>query len=456
MITNELINRMNEHATEFANQTNALEVEFAEDKKIAIWSLKYNIIKLEFVLTKKEKILCPKHTLFCRVYLGKNDVYFYHLPEMMHYLEAENYQCYYYSYIESTERLDACMEMLFTFLYRNFEKIKELARNPKESDQLKADKLADMLTLFLGEEPEAELEEYMMDGYENYVLLVRYTGDSAYRQLLLGNYEFAIKEYRKLETKSSLTEYEKRLLAFLQERNEEYELLPDACNGIRNVKEWDNPNKEGLSIFMSAICLELVIGGIFSVIVMLINAVLSEGTIYYVGMHWGFGFLFAGCAAIFGGIASRNLVRRFLQKEIYEEGIKIEKMINPKWIEPFARVIFLICLLGGVLGNVETALMSTRFYETHMSYDLGEDFLKRNLETYEYEKIKNVYYSEGVYNEYGDYIDRPSYLIEFEDGEVWDSDGFMRVEDVEENILPILSEYYDSIIQIESRNDLIE
>lgn len=458
MLTNELIRRMQTHATEFANQTNALGIEFAEDKKIAIWSLKYNIIKMEFVLTKKEKILCPKHTLFCRVYLGKNDVCFYHLPEMMHYLEPENFMCYYYSYIESVARLDACVEMLFAFLHRNIEKIKGLAQNTEESDQLKADKLADMRVQFLSEEPEIESEHEadMMYGYEMYVLLIRYTAESEYRQLLLGNYENARKAYQKLEEKGSLIDYEKRLLSFLQEKNWEYELLPEACNAIRIVKEWDKPNKEGLSILMSAIGLELVLGGIFSVIVMVINAISSKGAIYYVGMHWGFGFLFAGLAALFGGMVLRNVARKFLQKEIYEDGIKIDEMINPGWIEPFARVIFVICLLGGLLGNVESALMSTRFYETHMSYDLGKNLIKRNLETYKYENIKNVYYSEGVYNDYGDYIDRPSYLIEFENGRVWDSDGYIEIEEVEEYVLPIISEYYDAIVQIEARNDLIE
>ena len=73
MITEELIKQLHVSIHEFANKTSALAVDFIEDKKRATWSLKYNIIKLEFVLTKKEKIVCPKHTLFCRVYLGKNE-----------------------------------------------------------------------------------------------------------------------------------------------------------------------------------------------------------------------------------------------------------------------------------------------------------------------------------------------------------------------------------------------
>ena len=80
MITYELIQKLHICTREFANKTNALMVDFTDEKKRAIWSLKYNIIKLEFVLTKKEKIVCPKHTLFCRVYFGKNEMYYFHLP----------------------------------------------------------------------------------------------------------------------------------------------------------------------------------------------------------------------------------------------------------------------------------------------------------------------------------------------------------------------------------------
>lgn len=440
---------------EFADKTNALVIDFVDDKKQAIWSLKYNIIKLEFVMTKKEKIVCPKHTLFCRVYLGKNEIYFYHLPEMMPYLEPKNFQCYYYSYIESAERLTACFNELAEFLCRNYTGINELAKSSVDSEKIYADKLADMLALYLSEVPDPQLEADMWALYEEYELLIRYTGAGAYRQLLMGNEVAAMKQYEEMEKKGALTAYEKRLYEFLQSAKETYEILPEACNSVKSVKQWDDPSKEGKSVFLMGLGYELLFGVIFSMIIAAINAVLSEGTVYYAGTPWGVGFIFAGCPAVFGGIAHRNLVRRILEKETFEEGLRLEKMINPRWIEPFARIVFIIAFVGCFVTNVQVAFCSTSFYDTYLSFDVDEDFFGGEFAICEYGKLQKVYYSNGVYNDYGDFIDRPSYLLAFEDGVVWDSDGFMDVVDVETHVLPILKEYYDEIEYIEARNDLV-
>lgn len=456
MLTKELIQHLHNLIEVFSNEAGALAVDFTENKKRAVWSIKYNIIKLEFALTKKEKIVCPMHTLFCRVYLGKNENYFYHLPELMQYLEPDNFQCYYYPYIDSKERLEACFAMLGGFLRKHYNKINEFAKNIETSERIKAEKLEDMLRLYLSEVPEPDLEEGMLEVYEEYVLLIRYTGDAAYRQLLCGNYEEAMKMYGQMEKKGSFTGYEKRLYEFLKSQNSPYELLPKECNSVKRVKEWDKPSKEGLSILLTALAYELVLGVIFALIVAIINAVLSKDTVYYAGESWGYGFLMAGLPAVFGGIAHRNLIRRFLQKDMFEEGQKLEAMINPGWVEPFTRIVFGVVFVGSFALNILIVFMSTSFYTTHMSFDASDALLRREQVTCEYSNLQNVYYSDGVYNDFGDFIDRPSYLLEFEGGIVWDSDGYMSVEDVERHVLPILNDYYDEIEHIEARNNLIK
>ena len=111
MMIEKLIYYLHQLTARFAEQTHALAVDFMEDKKYAEWTITYNIIKIQFVLTKKEKLLCPIATLFCRVYFGKNDTYFYHLPELAEYLEPDAFKCYYFPYMESEQRLDACFEV---------------------------------------------------------------------------------------------------------------------------------------------------------------------------------------------------------------------------------------------------------------------------------------------------------------------------------------------------------
>ena len=145
-----------------------------------------------------------------------------------------------------------------------------------------------------------------------------------------------------------------------------------------------------------------------------------------------------------------------MEKDTFEEGLQLEKMINPKWIEPFARVVFIIAFVVGFVTNIQGAFCSTSFYDTYLSFDVDEDFFGWEFAVCEYDKLQKVYYSEGVYNDYGDFIGRPSYLLEFENGVVWDSDGYMDVKEVETCVLPIIKEYYDEIEHIEARNDLIE
>ena len=57
----------------------------------------------------------------------------------------------------------------------------------------------------------------------------------------------------------------------------------------------------------------------------------------------------------------------------------------------------------------------------------------------------------GVYNEDKDYIDRPAYQLIFENGVVWNSDGYTSVKIVEDKILPLLKPYYEEIEVIEAR-----
>ena len=480
MLTPNLIPHLQTLIGAFCEQTEALGSVFTEDKKAAVWAVKYNVIKLEFVLIKKESILCPISTLFCRVYLGKNDVCFYHLPELMEFLEPENYKCYYFPYIESEKRMDACFRVLEAFLKKHLSAIQELAKSSPMSKKIKDAKLVDMATLFttgaqetqqeqkleiktivLGaEKPELELqpgiEDELLSSYERFVLLPRYLAEGPYRDFVLGNYDKSLKAYRKSLEKGQLTGYERRLVIFLEGLTSGYEALPKECETIRKVKAIDSPSQMGVSMILAALVMEVVFGMAYAGIVAVITAVLSEGTLYYAGMPWYCGFLFAGLPALFGGIAFRNMIRKRIQKENYEETIALEKLTNPPWVETLARSAFVLTLVGTLFINVCTSFMSARFYEDYMTYNDGEELLPIHTTTCKYADLENVYYSEGLYNDFGDYIARASYLLEFKDGTVWDSDGDASINEVEEHILPLMESYYDKINRVKARNEILQ
>lgn len=382
----------------FSKQTDAISVSFAEDKKIAEWTVKYNLIKIQFVLTKKEKILCPISTLFCRIYLGKNDTYFYHLPELMEYLEPENFKCYYFPYIESEKRMNACFTVLEAFLKKHLAKMNGFAKCSKMSGKIKEAKMADMEALFTKEAPvsksETEPEKELLSAYESYVLLPRYTAEGSYRDFVCGNYKKALKSYKKSAAKEELSNYERRLMSFIEEIPTGYEAIPKECETIQKVKALDSPPLEGVSILLTALVIELVLGVVYAGIVAVISGVLSSGTLYYAGMSWYFGFLFAGLPAVFGGIAFKNHIRRHTQKEKYEETTTFEKLMNPRWANALARIVFVITLILTVFINVSTSFVSARFYAGYMTFNEGEELISESI-TCEYADLKNVYYSEG-------------------------------------------------------------
>ena len=96
------------------------------------------------------------------------------------------------------------------------------------------------------------------------------------------------------------------------------------------------------------------------------------------------------------------------------------------------RVIFIIAIFVSVLVTIIIVKNSDKKY---------------NIE--DQDEVKDLY-------EYGDYIDRPSYLFCFENGTVWDSDGYTSVKEIEEKIIPVLTHYVDTIQTIESRNEYID
>lgn len=456
MIISKLIVHLHDLVSKFSEQTGSYGVDFTENKNFAEWSLTYNLIKIQYVLTKKESVLTPISTLFCRIYLGKNDTYFYHIPEIVEYLEPDNFKCYYFSYIESVERMDACFSVLASFLKENFDKINKLAQSEEMYNRIKEGKRQEMASLFTGDLPETDMEEFALSGYENYVLLIRYAGESGYRKFLCGYYEKGFKSYETVEKKGMLTNYEKRLLSFLRDNPIGYEFMPEECNSIINVKQLDAPSSEGLNIICAALVCEIVLGVFFALVILGINTILSVDSLYFVGMPWYEGFLLAGLPALFGGIAFRNYMRKYRQRDTYQKAKSYEGLMTPKWVEIVAKSLFFIMVSITLFLNLVLPFTSTSFYPQHMTYRDGNTLFSLEKNDFNYKEIKSVYYSEGIYNDFGEFIDRPSYLLEFKDGSVWDSDCICSIEEVEEYILPIIESNYEKIEIIEDRSVIIE
>lgn len=425
----------------FSKETGSFAVDFQENKKYAVWSMNYNLLKVQFVYTKKEKLLVPISTLFCRIYLGKNEEFFYHIPELIEYLDETDFRCYYFSYIESEERMEACFLRLALFLKKHMKKMNEIAMDSEKCAEIKEKKLS-------------HIQRLSMEG--EYVLLLRFTAEGAYREFLRGNYQKAIAQYEKMLEKKQLTAYEERLLIFLKELEEPYEALPKECDSVLEAKEFNGSLKDGMAYLLGAFVCEIVFGAIGCIVVLVISGILSRGSIAFFGAPWYAGLLGGGLPAIFGTIALRRPLAKITRRKNYKKAMEYDEILNSEKLYRFTYVVFAISVIFSIIATVSLSVCTTGFYKDHLTFHSGEEMISFQFDSCNYNDLKEVIYSEGVYNDYGDFIDRPSYLFIFSDGTVWDSDGFTSVEKVEKEILPIIEGYYNEIRTVESRNEYIE
>ena len=90
-------------------------------------------------------------------------------------------------------------------------------------------------------------------------------------------------------------------------------------------------------------------------------------------------------------------------------------------------------------------------------------FLNKNssiyflLPTYtecDYDDIENIYYIQSRYNEYGDRIERASYVLDLNNGKLLDLDGYTTTKETEKELLPYLKSKGFEIIKLDSDKDL--
>lgn len=453
----------NELVEEFSEQTQSFPVDFVEYKECAIWSINYNVIKLEFLLTKKEKLFSPVSTLFCRIYFGKNDTISYHIPEFIEYLDANDFKCYYFPYIESVTRLESCFEQLALFLKKHLKEINKIALDADMCSLMAEKKMEEIHRLFLQDDPQWKEKlsdekwlEFFLDAHEDAILLSRFTRQDAYQEFLQGNYAKSIKQYEKIVEKKEQIFYEERLLKFIKTLRTPYEAIPKSCASVLEIKDFNGGKKDGLAMLQAILVCEVIFGTIGCILVVLMNAFLARDTLYFCGAPWYCGMLVGGLPAIFGGIALRRSIAERMQIKQYQKLEMYDDILNTKRTNWFANVTFGISIVVSMILLITITVCTTSFYEDRLVYNAGEKMLSMNWETCYYSDLEQVIYSQGVYNDYDEYIERPSYLLCFSDGTVWDSDGFTTVETVEEKILSILESYYEEIQEVKARNEWIK
>ena len=128
----------------------------------------------------------------------------------------------------------------------------------------------------------------------------------------------------------------------------------------------------------------------------------------------------------------------------------LDEMVNSKKSNVFLSIIFGLLFAGSLAACVAFASSCPAVYEDRVSYS-EVPFV---YEDYRFDEIKEVYHIDARYNDYGDRIERSSYILVMSDGRVFDLDCSVTDGQFEKIILPVLKGRSISPVYLDSDKDL--
>ena len=438
MLINRLKNTFSTLVEEFARKYDAMYVEKDENKIYISYSIVLKILRIEFVYVKKSILLCPKSSIFTRIYFNKNATFFYHIPEIIDKLDPTDFKCYYFSSIETEERMIDCFKCLDDFYERNMPKLKAFSMDTSIQNELENRKKEEIKRLWKIDEDiqnisfddEMVLWNEIVIEHESSFCLFRYMVYTGYMEYLRGNIDNAIKYYNKFAEKDGLMEYEKRLYEFLSsEKSEGYEAISPECMSGIEVDNYKGNKEDNKAFAKSVFICYLLISILFSIVFIIENAILKGDALYIAGMPMWCVWIYAGLPAVFGAIAFRRKLY-FITRKDAKKALAYDELLNGKKANILINVVFIITFVAGFLFVIWFQLGSLKFYDDYFIYvdDEDENFIIEKT-TIKYDEIDKIYYFKGRYNDFGDYIKRPSYILVLKDKKEIDFDFFISVKE---------------------------
>lgn len=459
MRTRALTESFREFTKIYAESISAFDYGFSENRKQAVARIMTNLSAIEFVYVKKECLYSPISTVFVRVYPIKTIDFDFHLYEIM---DNDDLRCTYITNIESKDRMKSCIDYLTSILNQYSAKIEDMVVKSDEFSQLMEAKKEQMLKFckedkkkikFDNSEDEKMYWLQMLDIYESFNQLSRFTRNDAYTSFLCGDYRKSLKQYKKLKNKS---EYEQRLCKFMQEDEEsKYQILPEELFSTVADNKLTFENKyllKSLPFFMPVFML------LFGALSLVVSIVYASGTVVCPS-HWicAIGVI-AGClSGFFAAIVFRRRFIEFTEKDSKRKELLInkDKLYNGKASDVLLKIVWCIILIISTYFSIVFPLSETLVYEDKIVYDDASSFPLTNPKEYYYQDIDGVYYIEGRYNEYGNYIDRGSYIFCYKNGAYIDFDTAFGVsqEQIEKYVLQLANCRKEDVVILKSDKD---
>lgn len=438
---------------EYAKRINSLGTKMSSDKKNTFFSIFLPMIKLQFIYSKKRSAFDLPSTIFVRVYLNKNNDVFFHIPELLSFLDIDDFRACYFPYIESEKRMNCCFDALTDVLDTHLAEFENIASNYRAEKMRKYqfDSIKDMYAL--KNEDYDNLEQYimMLEVGEGMSFLHRYTDFGAYYDLCCGKREEAIMKYGKLISKNKAFAYEKRLLNFISKpENADFKPIAEECFSYKEAKPYlTNDNVFSWKSLLFSLTVTTVS---FFLVSFIIEAIMSAGAAASFGLTWWVVLIFAAISSVAVTIGFSDKINKLVGDKNIKDRTAFNSILESKIAKDIGEVLFRSLSAICFVFIVYCSFLTTNIYDTHILTPSDEGMFETTR--IEYEDIEKIYYMDARYNIYGDRLERPSYVLILNDGNMFDFDMVGTAEETEEYVLPLLEKYELEIIRVDSDKDI--
>ncbi len=445
MLTDSFISLCKEFA---AADSNVLDQHVEDSKKVCNYIIEFYSHFVEFRYVKKESTYFKPSSLYCVIGLKKNSVVYYHLPDILPYLNEKSFKACYFSNIENPERLRSCFENLTkhiecvasqlefsgddsTFREKLFENYK-MVYSLKDAD-LDFSKIED-------DDDYAQRFFLNLQRYRDGFLFSRFSNFAPYAALVKQQTSKAIIKYKNLNSKGKLFDYEKQLLHHIKAvSDEEFSVFDSSCDTSNLVEKFATATNV-IKAFLLVFTLSSIV---FCGFCACYNGILWRNASVVLSEQWHIGFWCAALCSIFGCITYfPYMSNKHLNKKERKEFLSI---LISKSVKVFSKTMFIFSLFVSLFFAVMIMKSNVRFYEDHLKFD---------SKVYTYDQIHCVYHIDARYNSYDERLDRASFVILFDDETSLDLDGYTSIEYAEEHLLPLLREKHIEIREADSERDL--
>ncbi len=413
-----------------SNKSDVLFEEIEDSKKICKYRIEFYQYILELRYIKKESLYYKPSSLYCIVFLNKHSIVYYHLIDIIPFLEQKSFKsCYFYN-IESAERLNSCFQSLISSLDLVTSQLSQILNE----NSLFADSLfKNYKTVYNLKDSDIDFKKIedkndyahtffknlqnIRDGY----LFSRFSTFKPYALLSKNQKSKAIKKYEELNSKGKLLEYEKQLLFNIKDEN--FSLYDEDCNTEKALSDFMRFSSFAKAFILFFIVTSVLFCGFFAIY----NLIFSSQTVIHLSAPWYLGFLCATFCSLFGSFAFFQYMPN--KKLTKNQRKNISNIFIKKGTKYFSLISFIASFIVAILFAILMISEDVKFFENKVEF---------NSKTYEYNQIEDIYHIKARYNIYDDRIERSSYVILFNDKTSLDLDGYTTVSYTEDEVLPFL------------------